>query len=105
MGTELARVDIPSGKSDKRTTETTPAQPEESGQPCQIKWSNALRFDPTDTNGKCLHFTASTAGTIYVAALRKDSDTRYYVEISPERVAMLKVIIILHDCWLFVFGT
>ena len=25
MGTELARVDIPSGKSDKRTTETTPA--------------------------------------------------------------------------------
>lgn len=106
MGTELARVDIPSGKSDKRTTDTTPAQPV-LGQPCQIKWSNALRFDPTDSKGKCLHFTASTAGTIYVvfAALPKDLDSRYYVEISPEGVAIFKVIVILHDCWVFVFGT
>lgn len=94
MGTELARVDIPSEKSDKRTTEAAEPQPT-SGQPCQIKWSSALRFDPTDTHGKCLHFTASTAGIIYVvfAALPKDSDTRYYVEISPERVTILKVII------------
>ena len=83
-GTELARVNMPSEQSDK----TTPPGP------CQVKWSNALRFDPTDSEGKCLHFTASTAGTIFVvfAALPKDSDTRYYVEISPERVATYKVI-------------
>lgn len=95
MGAELARVHISSGQSNKRT-DTTQAQPT-SRQPCQVKWSNTLRFDPTDTNGKCLHFTASTAGTIYVvfAALPKDSDTRYYVEISPERVATYKVIITL----------
>lgn len=101
METELARVDMPSRKSDRRTADATPAQP------CQIKWSNALRFDPTDSKGKCLHFTASTVGTIYVvfAALPKDSNSRYYVEISPERVAILKVIVILHDCWVFVLGT
>ncbi|KAL9983627.1 hypothetical protein ACROYT_G005826 [Oculina patagonica] len=93
VGTELARVDIPSKESDKTTTRRTdpPAEPT-SAQPCQVKWSNALRFDPTDTNGKCLHFTASTAGTIYVvfAALPKDIDTRYYVQISPEKAAIYK---------------
>lgn len=97
METELARVDIPSGISDTSTTETVEIQPT-SVQPCQIKWSNALRFDPTDNNGKCLHFTASTVGTIFVvfAALPKDSGTRYYVEISPERVATFKVIIFFY---------
>lgn len=94
METELARVDIPSAISDTSTTETVEPQPT-SVQPCQIKWSNALRFDPTDNNGKCLHFTASTVGTIFVvfAALPMDSATRYYVEISPQRVATFKVII------------
>ncbi|KAJ7375171.1 hypothetical protein OS493_001909 [Desmophyllum pertusum] len=87
-GTELARVNMPSEQSDKRSA-TTP--PPTTG-PCQVKWSNALRFDPTDSKGKCLHFTASTAGTIFAvfAALPKDSNTRYYVEISPEKVATYK---------------
>ena len=93
IGTELARVDVPSKESDKRTS--TPDKQPTSTEPCQVKWSNALRFDPTDTSGKCLHFTASTAGTVYAvfAALPKDSTTRYYVEISPEQVAIYKVII------------
>jgi len=97
METELARVDIRPGISDTSTTETVEPQPT-SEQPCQIKWSNALRFDPTDNNGKCLHFTASTVGTIFVvfAALPMDSATRYYVEISPERVATFKVIIFFY---------
>ena len=61
--------------------------------PLQEKWSNALRFDPTDTEGKCLHFTASTAGTLFVifAALPKEPESRYLVEISPEGVYIYKV--------------
>ena len=94
MGTELARVDMPSTEADERTTRTDPPAEPTPGKPCQVKWSNALRFDPTDTKGKCLHFTASTAGTIYVvfAALPKDTNTQYYVEISPEKVTTYKVI-------------
>ena len=61
--------------------------------PCKVYWSNALRFDPTDNKGKCLHFTASTGGTLFVvfAALPKDDTTWYYVEISPAMVAIHKV--------------
>lgn len=44
--------------------------------PCNVKWSNALRFDPTG-EGRCLHFTASTKGTVFVlfSAIPKDKDT------------------------------
>lgn len=92
-GAQLARVEMPSEKSVKRAT--TPPQ---SVQPCQVQWSNALRFDPTDSKGKCLHFTASTAGTLFVvfAALPKDVNSRYSVEISPERVATYKVITVVN---------
>ena len=34
--------------------------------PCNVKWSNALRFDRSKTEGACLHFTASSKGTIFV---------------------------------------
>lgn len=90
VGTQLARVYISSTSSDKRSTSR---QPSRATQLCQEKWSNALRFDPTDTEGKCLHFTASTAGTLFVifAALPKEPESRYLVEISPEGVYIYKV--------------
>ena len=61
--------------------------------PCNVKWSNALRFDPSDTAGKCLHFTAVTEGTIYVvfAAVPNDRDTWYYAEITPHGIGIFKV--------------
>lgn len=61
--------------------------------PCSVKWSNTLRFDPTDSSGKCLHFTASTEGKIFVvfSSLPNDKTTWYYVEIGPDRVAIYKV--------------
>ena len=87
-GAKLARVEMPFEQAVKRTTDSPTAV-----QPCQVKWSNALRLDPTDSKGKCLHFTASTAGTLFVvfAALPKDSNSQYYVEISPEKAAIYKV--------------
>ena len=61
--------------------------------PCNVKWSNALRFDPSDREGKCLHFTAVSEGTIFVvfSAVPNDKDTWYYVQISPYRVGIFKV--------------
>lgn len=61
--------------------------------PCNVKWSNALRFDPTDSGGKCLHFTAATEGSLFVvfSTLPKDKSSWYYTEITPERVAIYKV--------------
>ena len=71
--------------ADKRETLTNP--------PCHVQWSNSLRFDPTDGGGKCLHFTAATEGSLFVvfSALPKDKNTWYFVEITPERVAIYKV--------------
>ena len=61
--------------------------------PCNVEWSNALRFDPSDRGGKCLHFTASSKGNIYVifAAVPSSKDTWYYVQISPYGVGIFKV--------------
>lgn len=60
--------------------------------PCNVKWSNALRFDPSG-EGRCLHFTASTKGTVFVifSVIPKDKDTWYYVQISPYGVGIFKV--------------
>lgn len=65
--------------------------------PCNVRWSNALRFDPTDGGGKCLHFTAASEGPIFVvfAALPKDKSTWYYVQITPQKIAIYKVHIML----------
>ena len=61
--------------------------------PCNVKWSNALRFDPSNKEGKCLHFTASSKGTIFVifSAVPNNKDTWYYVQISPYGVGIFKV--------------
>ena len=61
--------------------------------PCDVKWSNTLRFDPTDKDGKCLHFTASTEGKLFVvfSTLPNDKSSWYYIEIGPDKVAIYKV--------------
>ena len=61
--------------------------------PCNVKWSNALRFDPSNKEGKCLHFTASSKGTVFVifTIIPNDKDTWCYVQISPYRVGIFKV--------------
>lgn len=85
-GRELGRAVIDYGVSaDKRETLDDP--------PCNVKWSNALRFDPTETKGKCLHFTASSEGNIFVvfATLPIDKTSWYYIEITPQKVAIYKV--------------
>ena len=88
-GRTLARINLKSDDiaavANKREATTN--------QPCNVKWSNALRFDPTDSNGKCLHFTATTEGSIFVAfsALPKDKSSWYYTEITPAKVDIYKV--------------
>ena len=88
-GRTLARIVL---KSDDDTAEAYKREAT-TNKPCNMKWSNTLHFDPTDSNGKCLHFTATTEGSIFVAfsALPKDKPTWYYTEITPERVAIYKV--------------
>lgn len=86
IGTQLARVYKFSTRSDKRSTSS---QPPKSVQPCRVKWSNALRFDPTDTKGKCLNFTASLF--VVFAALPKEPDSSSLVQISPGMISTYKV--------------
>lgn len=61
--------------------------------PCNVKWSNAMRFDPSNKEGKCLHFTASSKGTVFVifSAVPNNRDSWYYVQISPFGVGIFKV--------------
>jgi len=61
--------------------------------PCNVKWSNVLRFDPSNQEGKCLHFSASSKGTIFVifAAVPNNKDSWYYIQISPYGVGIFKV--------------
>ena len=60
---------------------------------CNVKWSNALRLDPTTGGGRCLQFTASSAGDFFVvfATLPTKPSTWYYVRIGTEEVAIYKV--------------
>ena len=63
--------------------------------PCNVKWSNV----PRSEEGKCLHFTASSKGTIFVifAAVPNNKDTWYYVQISPYGVCIFKVSMVLNN--------
>nr|XP_058962420.1 uncharacterized protein LOC131789342 [Pocillopora verrucosa] len=60
--------------------------------PCNVKWSNALRLDPTTTGGRCLHFTASSAGDFFVvfATIPSRRSSWYYVQIGVRKVAIYK---------------
>lgn len=88
-GRTLARVAIET----KSVTKVANKREAAASDPCNVKWSNALRFDPTDSNGKCLHFTAASEGKIFVvfSTLPKDKSSWYYTEITPDRVAIYKV--------------
>lgn len=88
VGKTLAKVvseaDVASKMPSKRTL---------TKEPCNVKWSNALRFDPTDKKGKCIHFTATTEGSLFLvfSTVPKNKNSWYYIEIAPERIAMYKV--------------
>ena len=61
--------------------------------PCNVKWSNAMRFEPSEGEGKCLHFILVTEGTAYVifSAVPNDKSAWYYVQISSHGVGIYKV--------------
>lgn len=61
--------------------------------PCNVKWSNAMRFDPSEGEGKCLHFTLVTEGTAYIifSAIPNDKNAWYYLQISSHGVGIFKV--------------
>ena len=83
----LARVSWASGGPSKRSGNAA------NEEPCSVKWSNALRLDPTVQDGICLHFTASTAGDIFVvfAAIPSNDATWYTVRIGTDTVTIFKV--------------
>ena len=92
-GISLARVEHVIGTNlDKRNLNPT-TKPSIRGIPCHAEWSNILRMDLEDMQGKCLHFTAASSGTFYVvfSASPKQLDARYVVEISQAKVVIFKV--------------
>lgn len=90
-GLRLARIETldKEGLAKRVETPTTPPQ----RVPCQAKWSNALRMELIDMEGKCLHFTAASRGPFYVlfSAVPRKEGKRYVVEISPSKVTIFKV--------------
>ena len=88
-GRTLAKV----GMDTEAVTRVASKRQDVANPPCNVKWSNALRFDPTDSGGKCLHFTAATEGSLFVvfSTLPKDKSSWYYTEITPDRVGIYKV--------------
>ena len=89
VGFPLARFNRMYSDSLNPVRRTPPAAPK----PCNVKWSNALRLDPTTTGGRCLHFTASSAGDMFVifATVPSKLSTWYYVQIGVNKVAIFKV--------------
>lgn len=89
----LARVESVSRTALIRRYRQPTTKPPNTGIPCHAEWSNILRMDLEDMQGKCLHFTASSSGTIYVlfSASPKNPKARYVVEISPKKVVIFKV--------------
>lgn len=72
---------------------TIPAVSDCSRKPCQVEWTNAFHFDPTTKGGQCVHFSAISAGKIFIAFAQspKNRDQWYYVRIGLEEVAIYKV--------------
>ena len=92
-GRTLARVEYVSRTALIRRNQQPATKPPTTGIPCHTEWSNILRMDLEDMQGKCLHFTASSSGTIYVlfSGSPKNPKARYVVEISPKKVVIFKV--------------
>ena len=92
-GIRLARIESLAkglGSLAKRSGTPTTAPPPP---PCKPKWSNALRIELEDMEGKCLHFTAASSGPIQVLFSAKpgNDEKRYGVGIAPDRVRIFKV--------------
>jgi len=89
VGFPLARVSRMHSDPLTPVKRNPPAAPK----PCNVKWSNALRLDPTTTGGRCLHFTASSAGDMFVifATVPSKRSTWYYVQMGVNKVANYKV--------------
>lgn len=58
--------------------------------PCNVKWSNSRRIDPTQSDS-CVHFSGASNGDIFVifASIPKDYTTWYYLQISPKGIENL----------------
>ncbi|CAH1268604.1 CLEC4M [Branchiostoma lanceolatum] len=88
-GTDVARVEY------KSLLEQLSHQQRATGgqMPCNLKWSNAHRIDPSD-GGKCIHFTAASKGDIFVvfSGVPDEHETWVTVEISTSGVAMYKAL-------------
>lgn len=91
-GKQLARLEWPVSEVFQKSVSNKKTNPI-GHVPCNVRWSNGLRFDPSDVGGKCLHFTASTKGSLYVvlSAVPSNKDTWYHVEVSPFGVGIYKV--------------
>ncbi|EDO49894.1 predicted protein [Nematostella vectensis] len=59
--------------------------------PCNVDWLNENMFERT-TEGKCIHFTAASAGPIYVvfSVIPDNKETWYHVRIGPKQVSIYK---------------
>ena len=94
-GKPLARVEsVNSGEgANKRNKVLLATQGSADNVPCHAEWSNILRIELANMEGKCLHFTAASKGTIYVvfSASPRNLNARYVVEISPQKVVIFKV--------------
>lgn len=93
-GKPLARVESVNRESaSKRNQVRWATQASAKNEPCHAEWSNILRIDLLNMEGKCLHFTAASKGTIYVvfSASPRNLKARYVVKISPRKVVIFKV--------------
>lgn len=93
-GKPLARVEsVFSEGAIKRNQIRWATQASADNVPCHAEWSNILRIDLVNMEGKCLHFTSASKGTVYVvfSASPRNLNARYVVEISPQKVVIFKV--------------
>ena len=92
-GKPLARVESVNKEDMRKNQERLATEASVSAVPCHAEWSNILRIDLVDMQGKCLHFTAASKGTVYVvfSASPKNLNARYVVEISSQKVVIFKV--------------
>lgn len=63
-GMRFARIEAMNKEGLAKRTENPAIPPQRV--PCQAKWSDALRMELVDMQGKCLHFAAASRGTFYV---------------------------------------
>ena len=56
--------------------------------PCNVKWSNSHRIDPT-RNTSCIHFSAASKGDMFLlfSSIPTDHMTWYYLQLSPKGIA------------------